>query len=403
MEKMTTKDVLRKYKISRQTLHNWIVKGQISEPQRDWRGWRVWDEYSIKEIEQQVSRTNTKSRKLEISTFSINNRRYLGSKYKLLDFIDKTVADNCVEINSVADIFAGTGVVADMFFNQGKSIIVNDLLYSNILSYTAFFKKDKINKKKIKKLIEEFNSVEVKEDNYFSYNFGNTFFTLENARKIGYIREKIENKKNELTDREYSILLTSLLYATDKVANTCGHYDAYREVLDSTQKVKLLMPEIKKSKGNARIYREDANELVRKIQADLVYIDTPYNSRQYGDAYHLLENLAEWKQPSLVGKAKKMTDRAHIKSRYCTVKAPEAFSELIADIRSRYILVSYNNMAQKGAGRSNAKISNEEIIEILSRKGNVQIFETDYSTFTTGKTDIHNHKELLYLCTCWEE
>ena len=94
-----------------------------------------------------------------------------------------------------------------------------------------------------------------------------------------------------------------------------------------------------------------------------------------------------------------MPDRANIKSKYCTVKAPQVFDELISNIDSRYILVSYNNMAQKGVGRSNAKISNEEIIEILSKRGSVKIFNIDYNTYNTGKTDINDHQELLYLCT----
>ena len=45
----------------------------------------------------------------------INNRRYLGNKYSLTDFIRKTVDDNCKEINIVADIFSGTGAVSDAF------------------------------------------------------------------------------------------------------------------------------------------------------------------------------------------------------------------------------------------------------------------------------------------------
>lgn len=93
-----------------------------------------------------------------------------------------------------------------------------------------------------------------------------------------------------------------------------------------------------------------------------------------------------------------MVDRNHIKSKYSTSKAPEEFAELIKDINAKYILVSYNNMAQKGSGRSNAKISNEEIMDILKTKGSVKVFETPFRVFTTGKTNIGNHKELLYLC-----
>lgn len=331
---------------------------------------------------------------------NINNRRYLGNKYKLLDFINKITDENCEGIKSVADIFGGTGVVADNFNNMDKDIIVNDILYSNYIMYHTWFDSEEIDYFKIKRYIDKFNKMTVIEENYMSQNFGNTYFTVENARKIGYIREKIDNlyKKEKINFREKCILITSLLYAADKVANTCGHYDAYRKKLDTTQSLTLLVPKINNKNKNNKIYRKDANELVKEIYADLVYIDTPYNSRQYGDAYHLLENIAEWKKPDVEGVAKKMVNRKHIKSKYCTQKAPEAFKELIDNINAKYIMVSYNNMAEKGVGRSNAKISNEEIIEILESKGKLKIFETEYKAFTTGKTKHDDHKEIIYLC-----
>lgn len=80
------------------------------------------------------------------------------------------------------------------------------------------------------------------------------------------------------------------------------------------------------------------------------------------------------------------------------MKATKAFEDLITNINGKYILVSYNNMAQKGVGRSNAKISAEEIIEILETRGKVKTFDTDFQVYTTGKTKIEDHKEILYLC-----
>lgn len=396
-----TKEILEEFNLSRQTLYNWIQEGIISKPKKDWRGWRMWTEQHVEEIkktirfkEQQLSLPNTNDKKLQI-----NNRRYLGSKYKLLEFIRKVVAVNCQGIETVADIFGGTGVVADLFNREGKKVIVNDILYSNYLSYWTWFRNDPINEDKISAIIHELNHIEPEEDNYVSKNFGGTYFTQYNAKKIGSIREQIELLSKHLTFREKAILITSLLYAMDKVANTVGHYDAYRRKLDSFNELTLLVPDLNDdwNEGN-QIYKEDANELVRKIRADLFYIDTPYNSRQYGDAYHLLENISEWKKPEVTGVAKKMINRSHIKSDYCTMKAPQAFADLVSHIDGKYILVSYNNMAKKGVGRSNAKISAEEIIEILKTRGPVQIFETDFHPFTAGKSTIEDHKEILYLC-----
>lgn len=401
-----TKEILKKYDLSRQTLYRWIKQELITEPKRDWRNWRVWTNENIIEIEGVIKSKNkiiNKKEKIQRGYFDINNRRYLGSKYKLLGFINEIVENECEGVKSVADIFGGTGTVAKSFYDQGKLIIVNDILESNYLAYKTWFSNEEINIEKISKLIDNYNSMEVISDNYVSENFGGTYFSVENARKIGYIREEINRIKNELTDREYAALITSLLYAMDKVANTCGHYDAYRKNFDSVEPLQLLIPNLSKinDKDN-KIYNIDANKLVKEIKADLVYIDTPYNSRQYGDTYHLLENIAKWEKPRVEGVAKKMVDRSSIKSRYCTTKAPEAFQELIDGVSARYILVSYNNMAQKGVGRSNAKISNEEIISILENKGKVSIFSTDYKFFTAGKTNLDEHKELLYLCKCFD-
>ncbi|MBZ9570584.1 DNA adenine methylase [Methanobrevibacter sp. TMH8] len=332
--------------------------------------------------------------------FYIHNRRYLGSKYKLLNFIHWVTFNIPSKIETVADIFAGTGIIADYFNNDNKKIIVNDILKSNYIVYNTFFSNDYFDLDKIKNFINDFNNMEIEETNYFSENFGNSFFTEKNAMKIGNIREQIE-ELDDLNFREKCILITSLLYATDKVANTCGHYDAYRRSLDMDKDVKLMFPCIKKNNKSNEIYNMDSNELVKSISADLVYIDPPYNSRQYGDTYHLLENLADWKKPEVVGIAKKMKDRSKTKSKYCTVKAVSAFEELIKKIDSKYILVSYSNMAQKGVGRSNAKISYNELLEILQTKGDVEIFACNYKAYTTGKSDISDHKELLYLCNVY--
>jgi adenine-specific DNA-methyltransferase len=396
-----TKEILEKFDISRQTLYNWIKSEQVTPPVKDWRGWRMWTQQHMNDINNIINKREEQLSLpvVEDAKLNIKNRRYLGSKYKMLEFIWEVVNENCSDVETVADVFGGTGVVADRFRSEGKKILINDILYSNYLSYWTWFSDEVVDYQKIEKTINEFNAVEVIEENYMSSHFGDTYFTMENARKIGYIREKIEELTDSLNFREKAILITSLLYAMDKVANTVGHYDAYRRKLDSTKHIKLLVPEYKDELNTGNIiFQEDANQLVRRIKADLVYIDTPYNSRQYGDAYHLLENVAEWKKPTVTGVAKKMIDRQQIKSDYCTAKAPVAFSDLISNIDSKYILVSFNNMAQKGVGRSNAKISAEEIIETLRTRGEVETFELAFNVFTTGKTKIDDHKEILYLC-----
>lgn len=342
-------------------------------------------------------------RKLEI-----NNRRFLGSKYKLLNFIEDTVNENCKDVKSVVDVFAGTGVVGSLFLKNGKEVYFNDYLKSNCYSYKAFYEPKKINIKKIENIINKYNQAEIDEENYFSENFSDTYFSSKDCKKIGFIREDIENRfrQKEINEREKSVLIASLIYSMDRVANTVGHYDAYRKIKNIEDKFFMYMLDVtEKGEKKSHISNLDANEFIKTVKADLVYIDPPYNSRQYCDAYHLLENIAEWNKPKVYGIAKKM-DRTKLKSRYCTNRAVEAFEELIKNCNCRYILVSYNNTGDKSNSRSNAKISDLQIKEILEKKGKVKVFEKSYNNFTTGKSVSIDHKERLFLCettrTCEE-
>ncbi|MDE6749119.1 MAG: DNA adenine methylase [Lachnospiraceae bacterium] len=333
-------------------------------------------------------------------TTAINNRRYLGNKYKLLPFITNVVNLNCTEIKSVADIFSGTGAVASAFLD--KRIITNDILYSNYICNLAWFSSERFSKQKIINYIVNYNSFSIDEENYMTENFADTYFSKDDCSRIGYIRQNIEDDflAGELNERERAILITSLLYAMDKIANTCGHYDAYRKGVEFDKHLELAVPTPKQNKRKNQCFNEDANELVKHIKADLVYIDPPYNSRQYCDTYHLIENVARWEKPVVSGVARK-PDRSAIKSDYCTKKASTAFEELIGNINAHYILLSYNNMANKGNDRSNARITDDVILKVLGEKGDVQVFSESYKAFTAGKSNIDDNEERLFLCKCY--
>lgn len=336
--------------------------------------------------------------------FAIQSRRYLGAKTKLLPLIEDVINDSIQEWQSFTDLFGGTGVVGNRFNKPGKELIINDLLYSNIHSYHTFFSPEAYNRDKIETILQTYNHCDMNEDNYFSINYGDKYFTLDNARKIGYARENMEELKQmgKLNEREFSILFTSLMYALDKAANTVGHYEAYRKNLDMFNPIRFLMPALAANETNKlnKIYQCDANDLVREIETDILYIDTPYNSRQYVDSYHLLENLAMWDKPALEGVAKKMSSeiRQYGKSKYCLKSAPEAFDDLIQHANAKLIVVSYSNMAEKGDGRSNAKISDMEMISSLEKRGKTISFEQDYKHFTTGLKEIENYQERLFVC-----
>ncbi len=328
----------------------------------------------------------------------IHNRRYLGNKQSLSEFITSTVNDNCTDIEVVADIFSGTGAVANMF-KDSKVVITNDLLYCNYISHCAWFLPQAYSKEKVGVLIAKYNDICTSEDNYMRKNFADTFYSADICSKIGYIRQNIEDSHTaqEINFKEYSILITALLYGMDRVANTVGHYDAYRKnaAYDLGFIVPLILPDPNNQKNQC--FNRDANVLAGEIECDLLYLDPPYNSRQYSDAYHLLENIAKWEKPEVFGIARKM-DRTDIKSHYCTTKAVGAFTDLIEKAHAKYIMLSYNNISEKGNSRSNARLSDDDIMRVLEAKGEVKVFETKHKAFSTGKGNLPDNAERLFLC-----
>jgi adenine-specific DNA-methyltransferase len=97
--------------------------------------------------------------------------------------------------------------------------------------------------------------------------------------------------------------------------------------------------------------------------------------------------------------AKKMA-RDHLKSRYRLKSASVAFSDLIENIspKTKYILVSYNDMGSSGDPRSQARISDHELRSALERRGRLKIYEKQFRQFTTGKSTNNNLKERLFFC-----
>ena len=332
----------------------------------------------------------------------INNRRYIGNKSKLLDFIFENIEnlgyDNS---NSFFDVFAGTGVVASYFADKGYRTIVNDSLYSNKIVYETFLGEGELNEPKLRKIINELNELEYDaiSDNYFSDVYSNKYFSYNDAKKIGYIRDYIEEISSDLTHREYCYLITSLMYATDKIANTVGHYESFLNSVPVDKNIKLHELEINYDITPAQIFNEDANSVVKKVKSDIAYIDPPYNARQYVNFYHVLENLARWNKPTEFEGNSMKFKRTELKSGYCRRNtAKKLFKDLIDSLDTKLIVVSYNNTYNAKSSSSNNTILPEEILDILQSKGKVTVKEKDYKSFNAGKTDLNGHKAVLYIC-----
>jgi adenine-specific DNA-methyltransferase len=344
---------------------------------------------------EKIQETYVHMPKIKDNHFQLHNRRYIGNKYKLIEWIFSILDKEC-KGDSFTDIFAGTGVVAAVASKHFNKVILNDFLHSNHAVYKAFFDKGDYSANKINAIIKDYNNIcgEDLEKNYFSKNFGGKYFSKNSSKIIGFIRENIEENKNSLTEREYYMLIASLLYSIDKIANTVGHYDAYfkKEYVEDNFFMRPIDPiEV----SDTLIYREDANIVAKKIKTDIVYIDPPYNSRQYSRFYHVLETLTKWDSPELHGVALK--PEPENMSDYCRVTAKDRLRELVQDIDAKYLVVSYNNTYESKSNSSQNKITLEEIESILKEKGRTKIFEKDYRHFNAGNTDFSNHKEYLFV------
>lgn len=329
----------------------------------------------------------------------INNRRYTGSKYKLMPWIKDLILEHCPEHEILFDVFGGTGVVTAELLDITKKVIINDFLFSNEVIYKAFMGQGEYNIQKLTEYENRYRSMDksILPEEYVSLNFGDKYFRKEDAKLIGFIREELENdyETGKINEREFTILLASLLYSFDRCANTVGHYEAYIKGKEIRSEFVYELIEPINTENEITICREDSNKLARRVSADIAFIDPPYNSRQYSRFYHVMETITKWEKPELAGTAMKPPEENM--SDYCRNAATRVFRDLIENLNVKYIVVTYNNTYDSKSSSSRNKITLEQIKEILEGKGKTQIFETDYHRFNAGKTDASDHKELVFI------
>lgn len=333
--------------------------------------------------------------KYGLELFTLGNRRYLGSKTKLLNQIDASVCRHLGRYpTTVLDPFAGSGVVAAHFAQQGTDTISSDLLLHNVISLKTFLNHDDYDYDAACELLVQMASSEP-EDGYITETFGGKYFSIGNARKLDAAREFVA--KEVQSDAMKNFALTSLLYAADKVAQTVGHYDAFfsRESVEKPLVFRAPLPV--GSGSNHTVLECDANLVVKTNSAEVLYLDPPYNSRQYSDAYHVLENIVRWQKPEVFGVARKM-DRTPMKSKYSTRSAGEVFSNLIQTATADLIVMSYSNTGNSRASRSNNLLTDDEILVALRDFGKVSVEKIDFKEFSVGRTSTRNHQERLFVC-----
>lgn len=316
---------------------------------------------------------------------------YIGSKHRLSSFIEETVHQICgtnLQDKIFCDLFAGTGIVGRVFKNKVKQVIANDIEYysfvlnRNYIGNSTLFEYES--------LLNELNQLPGEKgfifENYSQNGKENrNYFTDFNGQKIDAVRLKIEQwkKENFIDDNQYFFLLTSLIESADKVANTASVYGAFlKNIKKTAQKDMVLMPAVfQVSENEHQVFQEDSNSLIKKINGDILYLDPPYNARQYGANYHLLNTIAKY--DTFVPKGKTGL-RNYYKSDWCRKgEVLNAFMELIKNAQFRYIFLSYNN---------EGLMKEEQVREVMERFGKYDLIKKKYQRFKADKTENRNHK-----------
>lgn len=300
---------------------------------------------------------------------------YIGSKKHLLSFIETTIKNEVglLDDKVFCDLFAGTGVVGAYFKDKVKKVIANDIepyafvLIYNKIKNSCLYDLDELSYKPKEGFI------------YENYAQKRRYFSKNNAKKIDGIREAISTCKDK---NKYYFYLASLLFSADRVANTTGVYGSYLKELKFMAKsdMQFLPHAYEPSTKKHEVYNQDANELIKNIEGDILYLDPPYNHRQYGLNYHILNTITNNKIFEPRGKS---GFDEYIRSDYCKItKVEEAFEELIKEARFKYIFLSYSN---------DGILDKISIEKIMSRYGKYSSKEFKHSRYRVSQKSKKGH------------
>lgn len=322
---------------------------------------------------------------------------YIGSKIKLSNFIISTIKEKVGNLDNkiFCEPFAGTGIISRILKNQVKKLVVNDMeYYSYILNRNYIGNNQSLD---YLSLFDYLENTPIKQKSIISQEYsengiaGRLYFSEENGIKIDTIRTNLANlfQRNEITEDLYYFCLASLLESADKYANTASVYGAYlKKLKKSAQHLMKLEPALFDiSDTESEIYNLDCNELIRNISGDILYLDPPYNARQYGANYHLLNTIAKYDNFIPNGKTGL---REYKRSKYC--KKSEVFQalyDLIKNANFKYIFISYNN---------EGLLALEQIQQICKHFGRYECVEKSYQRFKADANRKYiNDKTIEYL------
>lgn len=338
-------------------------------------------------------------------TSSTKNIRYIGCKQKLLEKIHASVM-KCVEQIPhrpvLFDGFSGTGTVSSHFSEQGFHVISCDILYSTsvLTKCKVGISKDEIQFSNIVSTTSPIEQILLmlnqlpEEEGYIAKTYtplGNRmYFTTSNGKKIDAIRNRIDSwlKETKINQSEHDFLLGCLLIAVSLVSNTAGTYGAYNKKWDKRAEKPLTLENcFHLGDQKHTVLQGDVMQHLDSHECDILYIDPPYNERQYGNYYHLLETIIRNDAPTVKG-VTGVRDCTDVKSDFCNLKQVASSLEALLKLaKAKYIIMSYNN---------EGLISKDKIIELMSKYGEVSCEDIPYERYNRVKNKGSNVVEYLF-------
>lgn len=327
--------------------------------------------------------------------------RYIGSKGLMLENIQSVINQCTRDVHVVTDIFAGTGTVSRFFKENGYSVLSNDFLYFSYVLNKGVLEMNVPITSKLREMITYLNSLSVENSPWFdletAFIYNNyaphdrcerMYFQCKNALKIDLVRQEIERLRGEIAATEYFYLLSLLLNAVPYVSNITGTYGAYLKYWDKRTFNDLTLEEVDIQPSNARCkcFNQNATMFARQVECDLVYLDPPYNGRQYMPNYHILETIARYDYPEIKGVTGVRVDPEKMSDFCKKSRAEAAFRDLFDALNCRYILLSYNNEGLLDTDTMS------QIVCDFGQSDTFRLFEYDYRRY---KNKIPNNTEGL--------
>jgi adenine-specific DNA-methyltransferase len=331
--------------------------------------------------------------------------RYIGNKTRLLPFILRTLGKSEIPVGSVHDAFAGTASVSRALKVQGWRVHSSDLLMSSYVFQRAYVVADCADPL-LDDMAGELASV-IPHEGFISRNFspaggseskGRMYFTPVNAGRIDAAREELERWRTagKVGEDSYYLLLAAIIEGADKVANTAGVYASYMKRWQPNARRSFAITPERPVKGAqpARAHLMDATEAATSIGAvDLLYIDPPYNSRQYVAYYHIPEILARgWAEsdPAIRGKVGLLAGEEGRSQWSHGRRVQKLFSALLAATSASHALVSFN---------SEGHLAPEALLSLLTRAssdGKVVHFSQRYRRYRadSDREGRHYHRDI---------